>query len=96
LDTSFFGGNGRSARALSYLDLCVKLGFALPGQKTIPELIMDEREPYYGALREADRHFEQSGVIEVSRMEVLLDSLLAKQLVAIHQAASGAENGPAA
>jgi Fic family protein len=85
----FFGGNGRSARALSYLVLCAKLGFALPGQKPIPELIMDDRTPYFEALREADRHFEQSRVIDVSRMEALLDSLLAKQLVAIHHSATG-------
>jgi hypothetical protein len=35
----FFGGNGRTARALSYLVLSVKLGFVRPGTKTIPELI---------------------------------------------------------
>jgi len=50
----FFGGNGRTARALSYLVLCAKLGFRLPGNKTIPDFIVESREPYYTALRKAD------------------------------------------
>lgn len=50
----FFGGNGRTARALAYLVLCARLEFTLPGTTTIPDLIVADRDPYYQALREAD------------------------------------------
>lgn len=86
----FFGGNGRTARALSYLILSVKLGFVIPGKKTIPELIVENREPYFQALQQADSSC-QTGTIDVSAMEELMSSLLAKQLVAIHQKATGKE-----
>lgn len=84
----FYGGNGRTARAISYLMLCVKLGFALPGEKTIPEFIAEERTPYYKALRDADAAWE-TGLLDVSSMESLVSSLLAKQLVQIHEKATG-------
>ena len=84
----FFGGNGRTARALSYLVLSAKLGFVLPGTKTIPELIVDNREPYYRALRKADEEWAK-GTLDTSDMEDLMASLLAKQLVAIHERATG-------
>ena len=84
----FFGGNGRSSRAVSYLVLCAKLGFALPGEKTIPEFIAEDRAPYYKALREADAAYE-GGKIDVTAMENLIASLLAKQLVQVHKQAIG-------
>jgi Fic family protein len=84
----FFGGNGRSARAISYLVLCARLGFVLPGEKTIPEFIAEERTPYYRALRDADAAWNE-GRLDVSRMESLMSSLLAKQLVQIHEKATG-------
>ena len=84
----FFGGNGRTARALSYLILSVKLGFVIPGAKTIPELIVENREPYFQALRRADAAWQQ-GTVDVSAMEQLMSSLPAKQLVEIHHQATG-------
>jgi Fic family protein len=84
----FFGGNGRSSRAASYLVLCARLGFLLPGVKSIPDLIVANREPYYAALRSADRACE-SGGRDVSAMEDLLSSLLAQQLVSFHELATG-------
>jgi Fic family protein len=41
----FVDGNGRTARALSYLVLCVRLGSRLPGVNTIPEQIAAARSP---------------------------------------------------
>jgi Fic family protein len=82
----FFGGNGRTARALSYLLLSAKLGFVIPGTKTIPELIVEQRDAYYEALRKADNSWRQ-GTIDVSAMEELMASLLAQQLVLVHQQA---------
>lgn len=89
----FFGGNGRTSRAFSYLVLCIKLGFVLPaGEKNIPELIVENRDPYYQALRDADKN-AACGRIDVSKMEDLLASLLAAQLVAFHEKATGKPSG---
>jgi len=84
----FFGGNGRTARALSYLVLCARLGFRLPGSKTIPDLIVESREPYYVALRTADAAWTD-GTLGLTEMESLMESLLADQLLDIHAQASG-------
>ena len=89
----FFGGNGRTARALSYLLLSVKLGFVIPGAKTIPELIVENRRPYFEALNNGDAAWQQ-GTIDVSSMEELMSSLLAKQLVTIHHLATGKNEPP--
>ena len=87
----FFGGNGRTARAVSYLVMCARLGFILPGTTTIPDLIVADRNPYYEALAQADRAWE-TDALDVSNMEGLMSGLLAKQLVAIHNEATG-KNG---
>jgi Fic family protein len=85
----FFGGNGRTARAFSYLVLCVGLELALPAsQKTIPQLIEEDRAPYTAALRHADAAFKE-GRLDMSLMEKLLSDLLATQLVFLHDAATG-------
>jgi Fic family protein len=84
----FFGGNGRTSRAASYLVLCARLGFELPGTPTIPESIVSKREPYYDALKSADAAW-QAGSVDVSKMEVLMGQLLATQLVSIHHQATG-------
>jgi Fic family protein len=84
----FYGGNGRTARAVSYLILCARLGFVLPGTTTIPELIVNNRAPYYSALRKADEAYAE-GRLDVSEMEELMDSLLAAQLVRVHEQATG-------
>lgn len=84
----FFGGNGRSSRAFSYLILCVKLGFTLPAEKNIPELIVENRDPYYAALRAADAAWI-NGILDLSAMEKLISDLLAIQLVEMHKWAAG-------
>jgi Fic family protein len=84
----FYGGNGRTARAVSYLILCARLGFVLPGAKTIPDLIREEPTPYYEALISADTAWSQ-GKMDLSAMEGLISGLLAAQLVQIHEQATG-------
>jgi Fic family protein len=84
----FAGGNGRTSRAVSYLALLAKLGYKLPGTPTIPELIVDKRQPYYEALDAADAAWA-AGRVDVSEMESLLSSLLARQLVTVYRAAAG-------
>jgi Fic family protein len=84
----FFGGNGRTSRAAAYMILCAKLSFVLPGTQTIPDLIVSDRDPYYHALRQADESWEKHN-LDLSEMETLMSSLLAKQLVAVHNQATG-------
>jgi len=82
----FVDGNGRTARAVSYVVLCVRLGSVLPGTNTIPEQISKDKGPYYKALEAADKSSE-SGKLDLSEMEALLQSLLANQLVSVFDAA---------
>ena len=84
----FFGGNGRTSRAVSYLILCAKLGFALPGSNTIPDQIVAHRQPYFSALQAADEAWTK-GMLDLSEMEARLGELLATQLLSIHQQATG-------
>jgi Fic family protein len=83
----FMGGNGRTSRAASYLVLCARLRHRLPGRLSIAEQIVAERQPYYEALDQADAAWEANRTVDVSAMEALLSSMLAKQLLSIHQAA---------
>lgn len=82
----FAGGNGRTSRAVSYLVLCSKLGYRLPGTNTIPEQIVANRQPYYGALDAADAAWAD-GRIDVSEMEQLLAEMLSTQLASVIEAA---------
>jgi Fic family protein len=82
----FAGGNGRTSRAVSYLVLCAKLGYRLPGTNTIPDQIVADRQPYYLALDAADLSFSK-GEIDVSIMENFLSTLLARQLSDIFRSA---------
>ena len=84
----FFGGNGRTSRAISYLVLCARLGFRLPGEETIPDQIVANRDPYYAALRAADEAWD-NGILDLAAMEALMAELLARQLMAIHDRATG-------
>lgn len=81
----FSDGNGRTSRAVAYLVLCAKLGDRLPGRKTVPEQIAENKEPYYNALEQADAAFAQ-GHIDVSAMVELLESYIAVQLAETYAA----------
>ena len=84
----FTDGNGRTARAISYLLLCLRLGYRLPGTNTIPEQIAKDRNPYYKPLEAAEKAWEAKK-IDLSELEELLSALLANQLVGVHQQATG-------
>lgn len=83
----FTDGNGRTSRILSYLILCIRAGYRLPGKTTIPEQIAQNKKPYYDALEKSDIAFKENQKIDVSAMETLLEGYLAKQLVVAHQSA---------
>ena len=72
----------------SYVAMSVKIGRVLAGTPTIPEQIVDNRIPYFDALEAADEAWK-SGKIDVSKMEELLSSLLANQLISIYRQAGG-------
>ena len=78
----FVDGNGRTARAVSYFALCVRLGYRLPGTNTIPQQIAANKQPYYEALESADKAWSAQ-TIDVSRMEDLLEACLANQLLSV-------------
>lgn len=80
----FTDGNGRTSRAASYMIMCLRIGYLLPGKRTIPDQIADDRTPYYKALESADRSWKD-GQLDLSEMEELLSGMLAKQLVAVHE-----------
>lgn len=84
----FSDGNGRTSRCASYLVLCAKLGYRLPGKTTVPERIAADKQPYYSALDVADAAWK-AGEIDVSSMEALLSSGLAQQLLSVHSDATG-------
>jgi Fic family protein len=80
----FTDGNGRTARAASYLVLCLRTGYLLPGKRTIPDQISEDRTPYYKALEVADTVWRDKERVDLSEMEELLSDMLANQLVAVH------------
>jgi Fic family protein len=84
----FGDGNGRTARMISYIVLCIRLGFKLPGIRTIPEQIAVDKTPYYVALEAADASLA-SPHIDLSVMENMLSKMLAAQLVQLHNDATG-------
>ncbi len=75
----FIEGNGRTARAACYYLLCARSGTLLPGKKTVPERIRENRTPYYAALRAADAAWDQ-GDLDFSQLEQYLAGLLTAQL----------------
>lgn len=76
----FKNGNGRTARAFIYSCLCTKFGFLLPGNTTIIDLIMRDRDQYQTSLRIADRGFAESKIPTLTDMENFLERLLIEQL----------------
>lgn len=85
----FDDGNGRTSRAVSYLVMCMKLGYPLPGTNTIPDQIAGNKRPYYDALEAADAAWKEGGRVDVSRLETLLSGYLSAQLVGVIEQASG-------
>jgi Fic family protein len=84
----FADGNGRTSRILSYVVLSIRAGALLPGTPTIPDQIVDNRNPYFDALDAADEAY-RAGKLDVGKMEELLASLLANQLASFYRAAGG-------
>ena|SRR6516162_67355 len=89
----FADGNGRTARAVSYLVLCMKMGSRIPGIRTIPDLISENKKPYYDALEAADIRRASERRVDLAQLEDLLGDLLAAQLVSALEQATGQSLG---
>jgi Fic family protein len=85
----FADGNGRTARAVMYVVLSIKLDGLLPGAPTIPEQIAGNKKPYYDALEAADKQLVASGQIDVTDLEQMLDAMLSHQLANAAREAAG-------
>jgi Fic family protein len=85
----FADGNGRTARAVSYLVLCMKMGGRIPGTRTIPDLISENKKPYYDSLETADEHWASRQDLNLTDLEETLGDLLAEQLISALEEASG-------
>lgn len=75
----FADGNGRTSRIIMYIVLNIKLQTILAGTPTIPDQISTDKSPYYNALEAADEALKMDQV-DVSVLENMLESMLAKQL----------------
>jgi len=84
----FADGNGRTARTVSYVVLNIRLDSLLPGVPTIPDQIAGNKKPYYDALEAADAAWRAKDAVDVSRLEAMLEAMLAKQLVSAAAQAS--------
>jgi fido (protein-threonine AMPylation protein) len=75
----FAGGNGRTARALAYLVLCIDYGAPIPGRPSMPTLIARRRKAYEAALRAADAA-DLEGREDLAAMVKLLSATIIEQL----------------
>jgi Fic family protein len=75
----FEDGNGRTARAVACMIICLKLGAWLPGRETILEKIKLEGEEYKNALQHADKT-EAQGQVDLEPLAKLLSRHTLEQL----------------
>jgi Fic family protein len=92
----FVDGNGRTTRVVSFVVLCVRLGYRLPGTNTVPDQISRDKNPYYQALELADAAYQNERNIDVTTMEKLVSSLLANQLASVIHDAQTERHRPTA
>lgn len=85
----FSDGNGRTARAVSYVVLSTKLDRLLPGTPTIPEQIAVDKQPYYNGLEAADKAWAAGEQADVTALESMLNHMLAAQLLSATREAAG-------
>jgi Fic family protein len=76
----FADGNGRTARAATYVVFSVSQRILLPGRTILPERIARERIKYHKVLEEADRAWKKSETVALQNAEGFLDRLIRAQL----------------
>lgn len=87
----FTDGNGRTARAVSYLVLCAHAKIFMPGRNSIPDQIIDQRSRYYAALEDADQKVlkKEPETAIVAKLEDMLKDMLATQITSSYSIATG-------
>ena len=68
--------------------MSIRAQTVLPGTPTIPDQIVENRNPYFDALDSADEAWAE-GRVDISEMEDLLAGMLARQLAGFYQLAGG-------
>jgi Fic family protein len=72
-------GNGRTARAVAFMIICLKLGSWLPGRQTILEKIKLDGDEYRNALQHADSS-DAVGTVDLIPLAALLSRHTVEQL----------------
>ncbi|MFT7620913.1 MAG: hypothetical protein ACI9WU_000073 [Myxococcota bacterium] len=81
--------NGRTARAIAYLVLCMDLGSMIPGVPTVPTLIYDRRVEYVTALQAADAGVRATGDPDLAHMTAFVTDVVTQQMAQALNALSG-------
>jgi Fic family protein len=76
----FNGGNGRTARALAYLILCLDLGIVPPGRPQFPTVIYNQRNEYVSALKAADASVLNGGEPDLDPVRAIIEDAITRQL----------------
>ena len=88
----FRGGNGRSARALCYLVICMDMELVPPGQPQFPTVIYENRAEYVRALRVADSSVREGRDPDLGPMRAIVEDAITKQLASAVDALSKARD----
>lgn len=76
----FINGNGRTARALCYYVICVKIGGLPRNSVILPELIRQNRSDYVSLLQEADAKFKKNDPTYLDGLHIFIARLVDQQL----------------
>jgi Fic family protein len=76
----FAGGNGRTARALAYLVLCMDLQTVLPGLPQLPTRLYQRDAEVLAALQAGDAGETSGQGPDLQPMRALLQDIIAQQL----------------
>jgi hypothetical protein len=85
----FVNGNGRTARVSAYFVLCASVGGWLPGEKLLPERLVENRPEYVQALQAADASIAV-GPLDLSVLRDMMVRLLDEQLASAMSEAEAA------
>lgn len=79
----FAGGNGRTARAVSYSVICMDIGVVPPGTPQFPAVIYEKRDAYVQALKTADASELTTGTPDLARVREVIEDALLRQLATV-------------
>jgi Fic family protein len=79
----FAGGNGRTARALCYLIICMDMGLIPPGTPQFPTVIYENRVAYVQALKSADAAERKTGEPDLSAMRDVVEEAFTRQMASV-------------